>query len=319
MDTQILREAFPPAATWTAQDVPDMTGKVCAVTGGYGGVGYHTTKALLARGAKVYVLARSESKFQSAIQRLAAENPPIVARPHFIPLDLASRTSPLDAARDLASRESRLDVLFCNAGVMVPPSGSLTDEGYDLQWATNVMGHWILTTALIPLLENVYDASGRAQKARVVHTSSSGHRFAPRGAVDWESLKPEGAGPPPKLGNWALYGQSKIGNILVANELDRRHGAKIISTSCNPGNLQTDLPRHLKQSIFIRLVGFIEPLLTYPAHLGALTQLYLGTAPDVAGGAYGIPWARIGDPREDAKDPETARKVWEWLERECRV
>lgn len=161
-------------------------------------------KALLAKGAKVYILGRNKDLFDAACDRLASEQPPVVARPLFIHLDLASRSSPLTAARELSNEEKNLDVLFCNAGVMVPPSGSKTDEGYELQWATNVMGHWILTTALLPILSNVYDSSEGKAKARVVHTSSSGHRFAPRQGVDWESLKPQG---PPKLNNWALYGQ----------------------------------------------------------------------------------------------------------------
>lgn len=103
-------------------------------------------------------------------------------------------------------------------------------------------------------------------------------------------------------------------------------------------DLKTDLPRHLKQSFFVRMMSWVEPLVTYPASLGALTrtspflfpllgritdglrvELYLGAALDVKGGEYGIPWARIGEPRADARDEEVGRKVWEWLERECRV
>lgn len=165
-------------------------------------------KALLAKGAKVYVLGRNKDLFDAACDRLASEQPDIVARPLFIHLDLASRSSPRTAARELSSKEPSLDVLFCNAGIMVPPSGARTNEGYDLQWATNVMGHWILTTALLPLLVNVYDSSQGQAKARVVHTSSSGHWFAPRQGVEGESLKPEGA---PRLNNWALYGQVRHG------------------------------------------------------------------------------------------------------------
>lgn len=91
---------------------------------------------------------------------------------------------------------------------MVPPVGSKTDEGYELQWHTNVMGHWQLATALLPILQKVAEQSEGRDKARVVHTSSSGHRFAPSGSVDWESLK---AGDEGSVGNgmnkWALYGQ----------------------------------------------------------------------------------------------------------------
>ncbi|KAJ9107005.1 hypothetical protein QFC19_002873 [Naganishia cerealis] len=203
---------------------------------------------------------------------------------------------------------------------MVPPAGSKTNDGYDVQWQTNVMGHWILTTHLLPLLLKVSQDSNGVEKARVVHTSSSAHNMAPRGAIDWESLKVQEDGSIGHAHNtWVLYGQSKIGNVIVANELNRRYGDHLISTSCNPGNLKTDLPRHLKQFFLARLVSWVEPLLTYPASLGALTQLYLGTAPDIKGGDYGIPWARIGRPREDALDEKIGKELWEWLERECKV
>lgn len=119
---------------------------------------------------------------------------------------------------------------------MVPPSGSRTEDGYETQWQTNVMGHWILVMRLLPVLQRVAQDSGGSDRARVVHTSSSGHWFAPRGSVDWDSLKVhEGT-----VGNgrnaWVLYGQSKLGNVVVANELDRRYGDTILSTSCNPGS-----------------------------------------------------------------------------------
>ncbi|KAI5449418.1 short-chain alcohol dehydrogenase [Naganishia albida] len=320
MALQMLGEAFPPAPQWTEQDVPDMSGKVAAVTGGYGGIGYYTTKALLERNAKVYILGRNEQLFNAAVERLAAEQPPVANKPHFIHLDLTHLRSPLTAASELASKESKLDVLFCSAGVMVPPAGSKTDEGYELQWHTNVMGHFQLVRALLPLLEKVAEESGGRDKARMVHTSSSGHRLAPQDSVDWDSLKVgEDGNVGHGLNRWTLYGQSKLGNVIVANELNRRYGDKIISTSCNPGNLKTDLPRYLRQSFFVRCFAWVEPLVTYPAAMGALTQLYLGTAPDVKGGQYGIPWARIGAARADAADEELGRKVWDWLERECKV
>ncbi|KAJ9117076.1 hypothetical protein QFC24_006535 [Naganishia onofrii] len=309
----LLAEAFPPKPHWTADDVPDMTGKVVAVTG-YGGIGYYTIKALLDRNAKVYVLGRKESLFDAAVERLASDSPPTTRKPLFIHCDLSSLQSPVKAAKELQDKEPKLDALFCNAGVMVPPAGSKTDDGYDLQWQTNVMGHWILTTNLLPSLLKVSEDSNGVDKARVVHTSSSGHRFAPSKTIDWESLKVKEDGSIGNgLGNW-----SKIGNIVVAEELNRRYGNQLISTSCNPGNLKTDLPRHLKQSFFVRLMGWVEPLVTYPATLGALTQLYLGTAPGVKGGDYGIPWARIGKPRDDAKDENIGKEVWDWLERECK-
>jgi NAD(P)-dependent dehydrogenase (short-subunit alcohol dehydrogenase family) len=162
----------------------------------------------LEKNAKVYILGRNEDLFNAALERLAAESPPVTAKPHFIHLDLSSLRSPLTAAEDLSSKEPKLHALFCSAGVMVPPVGSKTDEGYELQWHTNVMGHWQLVTALLPILQKVAEQSKGRDKARVVHTSSSGHRFAPSGSVDWESLN---AGDEGNVGNgmnkWALYGQ----------------------------------------------------------------------------------------------------------------
>lgn len=159
----------------------------------------------------MYILGRNEALFDSAVERLAAETPPVTAKPHFIHLDLSSLRSPLAAAKELSAKENKFHALWCSAGVMVPPVGSKTDEGYELQWHTNVMGHWQLVTALLPILQKVAEQSEGREKARVVHTSSSGHRFAPSGGVDWESLK---VGEDGSVGNglnkWALYGQVSL-------------------------------------------------------------------------------------------------------------
>ncbi|KAJ9117080.1 hypothetical protein QFC24_006539 [Naganishia onofrii] len=215
MNLQGLSEAFPPQPHWTAQDVPDLSDKVIAITGGYGGIGYYTLKALLDKNAKVYVLGRNESLFDDALIRLASESPPITRKPLFIQCDLSSLHSPVEAARQLSLQEPKLDILFCNAGVMVPPVGSMTEAGRDLQWGTNVMGHWILINNLLPVLLKVWEESNGVDKARVVHTSSSGHQYAPTPTIDWESLKADKNG---NAGNghfrWVLYGQASRAVLL---------------------------------------------------------------------------------------------------------
>ena len=128
--------------------------------------------------------------------------------------------------------------------------------------------------------------------------------------------------------------KKKKGNVLVAKELARLYADKgIVSTSLNPGNLKTELQRHMssiqerivvcpyllsthkfRDTVF--LLSTSQDFLLYPAPLGALTQLYAGVAPEAQdlNGAYLIPWARVGDTRADAKDPKTAEELWKWLE-----
>jgi len=304
----IISQSFPPKPQWSVDDIPDLTGKVVIVTGGNSGVGKETCKALLSKNAKVYMASRNKDKADAAIAELKE-----VTRKEaiFLPLDLASLSSIESSVETFKSQESHLHILFNNGGVMIPPIEQLTADGYDLQFGTNVLGHWYFTRLLLPTLQSTGKASPEIH-ARVVITSSGTAQFVT--SIDWGTLEDTPARK--QLGTRRLYAQSKFGNVVIAQELARRYGGEgIVTSSVNPGNLKTDLQRY--QTGFQR--WFTDRIL-HPAPLGALTQLWAGTSAEGAefNGKYLIPWARDGRIPKGADDAELGKKLWEWLEEQVR-
>ncbi|EPQ54653.1 NAD P-binding protein [Gloeophyllum trabeum ATCC 11539] len=300
----MIDNVFPPKAKWGVDDIPDLTGKVMIVTGSNTGIGKETVKALLNHNAKVYMACRSKTKAEAAIAQLKEETGKAAI---YIHLDLMDLRSIKVTAEEL---ESRLDVLFNNAGIMFPPIDDLTKDGYDAQFGTNVIGHFFLTKLLLPVLLATAQTSPE-HTARVINTSSFGHTGVSK--LDFDTMRDGPARR--KLGRYQLYSQSKFGNIVFSNELARRYGKDgIVSVSLHPGMLKTDLANNA--SFFKAMVGWT----LYPAPMGALTQLYAGTTPDAAAlnGKYLKPWARIGKARKETDDPETARRLWEWLEEQVK-
>ncbi|KZV84474.1 NAD(P)-binding protein [Exidia glandulosa HHB12029] len=308
----ILDDIFPPKATWTAEDIPDCSGKVFLVTGGNSGIGLETTKQLLRKGGKVYLAARSKAKADEAITELERETG---KRAIFHELDLGNFFLPQScvavtlyeacdeqgknlaavkrSALEFASKESRLDVLINNAGVMVPPVELVTSDGYDLQFGTNVIGHFVFTKHLLPTILSTAE-SNPSSRPRVITVSSMGHRIHP--SIEYDTLRD--CDKRRTMNIWHLYGQSKFGNILVANELARRYGDQIVSISLHPGGVKTNLSRHRGGGLMAKITRFFfaDP------SLGAVTQLYAATAPEAAemNGKYLIPWARVGEPNPAA-------------------
>ncbi|KAH9970071.1 NAD-P-binding protein [Russula compacta] len=305
----LAQQSFPPRPSWGVDDIPDLTGKVIIVTGGNAGVGRETVKVLLNHNAKVYLAARTATKANAAIADLKNETGKEAI---FLQLDLADLSSVRKAAEEFLSKETQLHVLINNAGVMVAPKEELTVQKYDLQFGTNVIGHWLFTTLLLPALFSATDASPTQEKARIVTVSSSANYLT--NGLDFEAFKD---GPQrEKYDVWGLYSKSKLGNVVVARELARRHGDKIVSMSLNPGNIKTDLQRHMPwwQLAVIRLM-------LYPVSHGALTQLYCATAPSAANanGQFFIPWARVGKANKAAEDPQVGERLWNWLEEETKL
>ncbi|KAF9559167.1 NAD(P)-binding protein [Agrocybe pediades] len=300
-----LDEAFPPKPQFSVDDIPDLSGKVVIVTGANTGIGKETAKALLAHNAKVYIAARNEEKAERAIAELKKETGNADA--HFLKLDLSDLGSVKRAAEEFLSKEKELHILFNNAGVMVPPVEKLTTQGYDLQFGTNVLGHFYFTKLLLPSLLAGAKSSSDG-KARVVNTSSSASNMV--SGLDFNTFKDSPARK--KKLAWILYGQSKLGNVVFARELARRYGDQgIVSTSLNPGNLKSDLQRHLSW-----IETFFTQLVLYPTPYGALTQLYAGTSREGAdlNGEYLIPWARIGHANPAAEDRKLGEELWKWME-----
>ncbi|THH03617.1 hypothetical protein EW145_g6137 [Phellinidium pouzarii] len=321
-----LHQSYPPASKFAEFDVPDLSGRIIVVTGGNTGIGKEITRAVLEHNAKVYIACRSEEKAQAVIKELKEKTGKTEL--YFLRLDLSNLHAIKKAVDELKSKESKLDILFNNAGIMAPPVEQITTDGFDMTFGTNVVGPFLFTKLLLPLLRTAAAAAAdpECRGARVVHTSSLGHMVAPQECIAWETLKPGaegGAGDKKRrnLGPDKLYYQSKCervaggkGVIIVAKEFARRYGTDgIISTSVHPGTIHSELGRHwpvmqrLTTNLFVKL---------RPTPMGAITQLYAGTAPEGKNlnGEYLIPWARVGKPREDVLDEKLGEKLWNWLE-----
>jgi len=309
----LYNESYPPAPKFTADSVPDLSGKVMIITGGNTGIGKETARVLLLHDAKVYIACRSAEKAAAAIDDLKKVTGKGDDRILFLPVDLSDLASIKAGVDEYLTKETKLDVLFNSGGVMIPPVDQLTKHGHDLQFGTNVLGHFYLTQLLIPTLINTAKTSPDG-KARVVNTSSSAHLISKSakngGPVELDTLRD---GPKrTKLGTQSLYAQSKSGNVLFSHELARRYGSQgIVSTALNPGNIKTDLQRHAS-SLQLTLIGWMLKDVSY----GALTQLYAGTSPEGAefNGKYLIPWARVRPCRADHNDEKKEAELWAWLE-----
>ncbi|KAF9524305.1 NAD(P)-binding protein [Crepidotus variabilis] len=300
-----ISQSFPPKSRFNVEDIPDLTGRVVIVTGANAGVGKETAKALLAHNAKVYIAGRNKDKVDAAIKELKEQTGHEAI---FLKLDLGDLTSVKASAEEFLSKEKELHILFNNAGVMVPPHNQLTAQGYDLQFGTNILGHFHFTTLLLPALLAGTKTSPD-QKARVVNTSSMAAYFS--SDIDFNAVID---GPPRKRTYISsLYGYSKLGNVLFANEFARRYGEQgIISTSVNPGNLKSDLQRHL--SFF---ENFLLKSILYAPSYGALTQLWAGTSAEglELNGQFLIPWARrTTRPPTAASNDKLAADLWTWCE-----
>ncbi|THH11753.1 hypothetical protein EW146_g7938 [Bondarzewia mesenterica] len=312
-------ELFPPKPLWTSQNVPDLTGQTIIVTGGSSGIGLELCKVLLSRNAKVYMAARDETKVDVAIDQLKESLGRQATRLSFLKLDLADLRSVRRAAEEFLSKEQELHVLFNNGGVMFPPLEELTEQQFDSQWGTNVLGHFFLTNLLLPALKRAATTSP-SKSARVVSIASSLHGlYLVPNSIDWDSLKKgtSAFSARKKLGLDKLYGQSKLGVILFANELARRYeGDGIVSSSLHPGGVKTRLQRNMNPLV----VSILNVLLFYNVSYGAITPLYAGTAPETANmnGEYFTAWARRSLPSRDAQNVELMGKVWTWCEEQVK-
>jgi NAD(P)-dependent dehydrogenase (short-subunit alcohol dehydrogenase family) len=288
------------ATAWTTADIPDQTGRTFLVTGANSGLGLETARALANRGARVVMAVRTEAKGRAAadeIRRTAPDAELEVRR-----LDLADLDSVKAFAEDFTGP---IDVLVNNAGIMIPPR-RLTKQGHESQFGTNHLGHFALTGLLL-------DRIGQGADPRVVTVSSLAHRS---GRIHFDDLTGEY-----RYGPVRYYEQSKFANMLFALELDRRlraAGSPVRSLAAHPGFSDTELMQ--SSSALVRGLGrIVMPFVTQSAADGALPQLYAATDPRAEGGRYFGPDGRkarkgspvLEEPVESAKDPETARRLWE--------
>lgn len=291
----------------------DLSGKIAVVTGGYSGIGLATTQALAAAGAEVIVPARSEGKAKEAVAALEGN---IKVRP----MDLGDLVSVENFAADFAGDHDKLDLLINNAGIMACPETRLGNN-WEAQFATNHIGHFVLTNELTPYLKN-------ADGARVVCLSSTAQRISP---IRWDDVHFTKG----DYDKWTAYGQSKTANALFARELNRRlesDGVKAFSV--HPGGIITPLQRFLEKEEMIAL-GWIDENGEVPEaaraffktpEQGCSTTLWCATSPQLEpyGGQYCencdiAELAAEDAPRyyhvsEWAADDESAKRLWTMTE-----
>ncbi|MFE9553076.1 oxidoreductase [Streptomyces sp. NPDC006692] len=256
------------AQGWSAQDIPDQSGRTAVVTGANSGIGLVAARELARRGARVVLACRSEERGKEAEDHIRGGVPG--AEAEFRRLDLAD----LGSVREFASTfpYERLDLLVNNAGVMALPYGH-TADGFETQFGVNHLGHFALTGLLLPRLR-------AAGAARVISVSSGMHALA---NIDLRDLNSER-----HYRRWIAYARSKTANLLFVHELARRlaaQGSDIVAAAAHPGyaatNLQTRGVRMEGRRRAERIVEFGNRLVAQPAEAGALPTLYAATAPGV--------------------------------------
>lgn len=293
------------SSKWTAADIPDQSGRTAIVTGANSGLGYDTAAALAGAGATVVLAVRNLDKGNEALDRIKRSNPEAAVSVQA--LDLSALDSVRRAADELRAAHPRIDLLINNAGVMYVPTRETTEDGFEMQFGTNHLGHFALTGLLLDNLRSV-------EGSRVVTVSSVGHRIMAR--IRFEDPHFETG-----YNRVQAYGQSKLANLLFTFELQRRlaaAGAPTIATAAHPGFSDTELMRYIP--VFVP--DIVWKIFTQPADKGALPTLRAATDPNAQGGQYygpdGIGEVK-GHPKlvassAQSRDQDIQRRLWNMSE-----
>lgn len=293
--------------------VLDLSGTRAVVTGANSGLGLGLSHRLAAAGAEVVMAARTPSKGEKAVAEVMAAHPG--ARVSTEQLDVSDLSSVRAFAGRMIQQGTPIDLLVNNAGIMATPTHHRTVDGFELQFATNHLGHFALTGRLLPLLRS-------SASPRVVALSSIAART---GKIDFDDLNGEKIYKP-----WKAYGQSKLANLMFALELDRlsrRLGWGITAVAAHPGvthtNLQSTGPTLGKKnghySLSMRVAKMVPGIWQEVAH-GVLPPLFAATSPDVVSGGYYGPDGFLeltgSEPTPATKprralDENVAERLWE--------
>ena len=264
---------------WSLEDIPSQQGRVVVVTGANGGLGLATAKALAGKGAHVVMAARNQSKAAAASQGILSAFPQ--ASLEVVALDLGSLASVKAAATQVLRAHGRIDLLVNNAGLMAMPEAR-TEDGFEMQFGVNHLGHWALTAHLLPALL-------RADAARVVSVTSTAHHGG-------RAVNPAN---PHLRGNyapWKAYGQSKLANYHFALGLQREFGTRGLAAQslvAHPGLSHTELQvRTVDEGgagFSGRFFQWLAARTGMPAERGSLPQLRAATDPRARGGQMYAP------------------------------
>ena len=264
---------------WNASDIPDLEGKTAVVTGGNAGLGYETVKALAAHGANVVMASRSEEKAQVARQDILSDTTD--GQISVVSLDLASLDSVATAVDSIISSHDAIDILVNNAGLMALPQ-QVTNDGFEMQFGVNHLGHWALTSGLLPAIV-------RSPGARVVTVTSTAHHMG-RAVNAADPHLTNGYGP------WKAYGHSKLANYHFAIGLQRLFEERDVDAAsllAHPGlshtNLQVNTVDEGGGGWSAPMWSWLAAKVGMEADTGVLPQLRAATDPEARGGEFYAP------------------------------
>jgi len=285
---------------FTINDVPNLVGKTILITGGNSGIGFETARILAEKGADVIIACRDLQKGEATMKKIKDIHPE--ADVSALVLDLTSLAS-IQAFID-SWNHPKLDILINNAGVMNLPKRALTEDGFEMHMGVNHLGHFALTKGLLPYLKKSSDP-------RVVTMSAL---VAYQNIFDFKNLQSEKEYRP-----MATYAQSKLANILFANELGKRH-PDIVSVAVQPGSAMTNLQRHMTKGRGI--TNFLMKIAGQPVEDCALPTLYAATQNDVQNFRFYGPTGRLNKGSAGirpmpklAQDEGLAEVFWDLSER----
>ncbi|WOG85827.1 hypothetical protein DCAR_0105020 [Daucus carota subsp. sativus] len=295
------------SARSTAEQVThglDGTGLTAIVTGASSGIGIETARVLALRGVHVVMAVRNTASGKKVKDEILKEIPN--AKIDVMELDLSSLASVKKFASDYNSSALPLNLLINNAGVMATPF-MLSKDNIELQFATNHLGHFMLTNLLLDTMKSTARESHK--EGRIVNVSSEAHRFAYSEGIRFDKINDQSS-----YTQFYAYGQSKLANILHANELARRlkeEGVEITANSLHPGTIATNLTRY--HGFVDGMVSLFGKFVLKTIPQGAATTCYVALHPKVKGvsGEYFCD-SNIASRSTLATDAELAKKLWDF-------
>ena len=280
--SSVWAQFHPPKPDFTEKDLPDLYCKVYIVTGSNTGVGKELARMLYSKNAKVYIAARSEEKAKKAIEDIKTSTPTSTGVLIFLPFDLSDLAKVKSAAQTFLSQETKLHVLFNNAGLIGSDPLTKTVQGFETALGVNCVGTFLFTRLLTPALVETAKTEPPAT-VRVVWLSSFGLELYAEKDVGIPTDNLDYHKPRPAI---ERYGMSKVGAWALAVEFAKRYKADgVISIPINPGNLTSELARD--QGFALKVTAKI---IGYPPAYGACTELFAGMSPQITldkSGSYG--------------------------------